>query len=710
MARYTDTLRDPFLRPVSGALVSVVDIFGNAATLTDDDDQPLDNPFYTDSYGNYVFNTSTGIYTVGFNYGGRLVFRETVAVGTLIANLTPDPANAGKYLALDADGVATYSSGTGADGALRTDLAVDGGQIVGVDGATLTDRLAEIDTDVDAVQDNVGIVSEALERVASPAPLTWPPARVFDFTRFVEGERVNELKTYGSPTAAINAAGQLQVSGTDWNDATKRVFLRDVTAAEGIIRFRILRGPFFVFITDPDTTIRRALWSGGTNLEVGVIDAANDVVSADSTPGTLAGVDGNEIYVEIKTGATVEGAAVEARSWKVGDARPSTPTTSGVYTSAVDGKEVNEGYISFANASGSTTKVLSVEIIDGKGGAPVTGSAAFEGLWFPVFEGAQICMCTVRGGDSMRMLAQGTTDIALEYAGVLGVVSGMEPVADIFVNGVRTGSPVTFSDADVAGRHGLFLGLSLDSTGPVSQVEVRFRGIHEANDKWLSRGGIAIYRANASTAGGVVSPWRDERPAMLGIGDSTLETILARGTPSSPSNSAGDVSWLRLVCDDVGYKPLHNGFGGTGLLTAGSGAMVDARSNARYYMKGRKFDFEAINAKKIIFDHGVNDFGAGVSASDWKNAARTFVLQCLRDYPGLEHFVFLPSFKNQYYMTQMQELVTEFADSRIVLCNTTGWAVTYLVPGDVHPDLASQSVIASNLATFLRALPAPSYS
>lgn len=132
MARYTDTLRDQNLRPVAGALVSVVNYAGVAAALTDDDDQPLDNPFYTDEYGGFTFNTSDGQYTLSFRYGGREVYSEEVTVGTLIANLSPDPTNGGKYLALDAVGVATYSVGTGNDPAFRTDMAANAGPLSGV--------------------------------------------------------------------------------------------------------------------------------------------------------------------------------------------------------------------------------------------------------------------------------------------------------------------------------------------------------------------------------------------------------------------------------------------------------------------------------------------------------------------------------------------------------------------------------------------------
>lgn len=128
MARRPDTLRDQNGVPIPGALVTVIAYDGSAAILTNDDGSPLANPFPTDDFGGYVYNTTAGRYTEQFSYGGRTVGRDRdVVVGDLIAAIDPSPANGGKYVALDASGVPVYASGTGADAGLRTDLAASGG-------------------------------------------------------------------------------------------------------------------------------------------------------------------------------------------------------------------------------------------------------------------------------------------------------------------------------------------------------------------------------------------------------------------------------------------------------------------------------------------------------------------------------------------------------------------------------------------------------
>lgn len=137
MARYSDTLRDDLTQaPISGAHVSVIDYAGAYATLTNDDTSPLANPFITNEYGAVVFNTAPGRYTLQYRYGSRLVSEaRDVVVGDLIAAINPSPANAGKFIALDASGNPTYSTGTGADAGLRTDLAAsNGGALIGMPG------------------------------------------------------------------------------------------------------------------------------------------------------------------------------------------------------------------------------------------------------------------------------------------------------------------------------------------------------------------------------------------------------------------------------------------------------------------------------------------------------------------------------------------------------------------------------------------------
>lgn len=139
MPRYSDILRESRTqKPIAGALVSVTDYTGALASLTADGGGKLDNPFATGLDGAVVFNAAAGKYDITYTYGGRiLTVDKGVVVGDLILAVDPSPANAGKFVALNAQGVPVYASGTGADAGLRTDIAASGGAaLVGASDGT----------------------------------------------------------------------------------------------------------------------------------------------------------------------------------------------------------------------------------------------------------------------------------------------------------------------------------------------------------------------------------------------------------------------------------------------------------------------------------------------------------------------------------------------------------------------------------------------
>lgn len=139
MAYYSTTVRDHNKAPIPGALVAVVDYAGNTASLTDNFGNALDNPVVSNALGEISFNAVNGRYKLSYYVAGREYLIETgVVIGDIIAAIDPSPTNAGKYVALDADGNPTYSFGTGADAGLRTDIAaLTGAALIGAnDGAS----------------------------------------------------------------------------------------------------------------------------------------------------------------------------------------------------------------------------------------------------------------------------------------------------------------------------------------------------------------------------------------------------------------------------------------------------------------------------------------------------------------------------------------------------------------------------------------------
>lgn len=338
--------------------------------------------------------------------------------------------------------------------------------------------------------------------------------------------------------------------------------------------------------------------------------------------------------------------------------------------------------------------------------AAVQQLASFEGSWFPVTIGGTAAMLTIRGGDYLRFGLSGSDGVVL---GCQGLGSGYPPVLDMFVGGARVGDPVVLTSATGVGYAEATIPVGAAS-GTRSVVELRVRGVHENDRKWVADIGLAITGLRPTAAGGVISPDPDGRPAILGLGDSTLETIVARATPSEPATSAGDASWLRVAGDALGLKPLHNGFGGTGLLTTGSGgvpALYDpgaadpfASSNARLLAAGVQRNFAAASPRAIVLCTGYNDNKAGVSAASWQAAAVAFLRQTLVDYPAVEAVALLPSFAGRYYATAMQSAVDALADARVGVMDTSALGIAFT--DGIHPTLAAQSVIGAAVATWLQ--------
>lgn len=82
MTRYSDTLRDQFERPITGATIYVYTDEEILANLEEDGGGILANPITSDEYGNFYFNAPTGFYILDFFVGGRKVLRqENIAIG-----------------------------------------------------------------------------------------------------------------------------------------------------------------------------------------------------------------------------------------------------------------------------------------------------------------------------------------------------------------------------------------------------------------------------------------------------------------------------------------------------------------------------------------------------------------------------------------------------------------------------------------------------
>ena len=517
----------------------------------------------------------------------------------------------------------------------------------------------------------------------------------YDFTntlKYAVGETPKEISLLGTATASINSSNQLSVVAP-YNSANKAV-LAD-TFAEGCFRVKLINGPFLVAFIGPDGNMR-ALWSSsGVNLEFGTI-TPNGVPTSMGSVAMPSAV-GTIIFAELIIGPWSANRSALIRAWTEGTPRPSagwggTLNGSGNY---------NEGRIALLSMPSAAPAVyLSLDIFDAKGqGAQACGQASFLGRWFPRYEGNKLCMATTRGGSQFRCRTQGATEVDMRYAVPLGIAGGSLVHLDIYVDGVEANN-VELSTVVGFTTINLVTGL----TPTYHEIEVRVRGVNEANDKWVN-GCALLVESLYSNGNGKIVPWPDNRPKALFIGDSITEGIVARATPSLAVNSGGDLSYPVLACKALNLQPVVNAFGGTGMTVSGSGGMPSAPQNAAYYMAGRPIDTLNENIKFIVINHGTNDAGQSVATATFQAAYLAFLQSLLESYPSVQTIWAMRPL-NGSYAAQIQAAVTAVGNERVAYLDTSTWTgITYTAPP--HPDLAGHAKVAGYLITALGDLQPP---
>lgn len=597
--------------------------------------------------------------------------------------------------------------------------AENGSSLVGyssTDGGALTNlktklRLLESDTGAALIGNTPsgaitattvqGAINE-LEALATTAPTevislfepsdiqtgSMTPSQAIDFYDYFPNTLPPNVGKFGTATATINAARQLEVSCVYSVDANK-VVLNGFSFSEGILRFAVVKGPFMVRLTMPDGSCR-AVWSAdGANIEVGTLTAANVITSLKTV--TCAGSGSDIVWVDLITGPASGSGGFNIRSWVHGTTRPGIGAGAALWGATALGK--NAGVISVCSITAAVAKFVAFQVLD----VPkVTSQATFIGRWFSRFDGKN-AMTTIRGGDSFRFRVTGTTKVAVRLLLPDGNPAVTMPVGDIYVNNTYSHT-ATFTGGT---EFDLLTGLTESS---IYYVEVRVRGVNESNPKWLKGDGLMVESLDAYShiyPGARISPWKDNRSKILFVGDSITEGIVARGSPSLPTNSAGDLCWPVLVSKMRGLSPVMNGFGGTRLTgpSTGSGGVVEAAINAFFYMDGRPIDTLKEGIEFVVVNLGTNDAGAGVAAATFEAAMKAFLSNILRKFPSIQKVWVMRPFGG-YYAANISAAVAAMGDPRFSYVDTSAWIGVTFTDG-THPDLAGHAAIAAQLSAVM---------
>jgi lysophospholipase L1-like esterase len=601
------------------------------------------------------------------------------------------------------NGAAPFSGLPYLDSALLVTLADDGGAgMIGFDQAqpyppdSLGGAVKATDAELDALAASMDARQDQDEALIEPGD--WGRTRELKFNHMQQGARPQGVEIVGAPASVVvNASGQLEVDA-DYASLTNRVYFPGVRFAEGLLRVKLLRNKFMLSFRGPDW-VGRALWSSnGTQVEYGVMASPGDSPISLGAVALKGSATTDVIWIELLAGPTAASGHALVRSWLDGAARPAVADIQFDLNPVAGGVNArNEGALVLNSFAGTVAKFIAFQMFDGNERAvPACGQVAFVGRWFTRFDGGRPAMCTVLGGSKFRFRTRGVTSVKVRYCRTSGVVGDLYPVCDVYVDGVAHNT-VTF---DLTGSlisqyfYSRDLVTGLDPS-TVHRIEVRVRGVNEGNDKYLWGAGLLI--ESLAPNAGAITPWPDPRPKMLFIGDSITEGIVARGTPSSPANSAGDLSWPVLAADMLGYQAVVNGYGGVGLTTPGSGGVPNASINAFRYMNDRAIDTLDEAAKVIVINLGTNDSGASVPGATFQAAYIAFLQSLLLLHPAARR-IYAMRPPSGTYPAEIAAAVAALSDPRISYMDTSGWTGIAYTDG-IHPSVAGHATMAQLFVT-----------
>lgn len=543
-----------------------------------------------------------------------------------------------------------------------------------------------------------GTVGEKLAKIISPQLSdlieeksereTWLPTRYMDWSQCFPGTTPKEFQIFGSATAVVDADGNVECAAP-FTDKTKHIRI-PVQFKEGRIRFCVKNTGvpwLFGFRTKNDGSGYRVWTSDGTNVQAGYIYSFEKVTPITGNFAIPSGA--AYLNVEVEVGVASQGKAMNIRVWDADNGTRPYNSVSGTFPAKSGSMALyNEGFICIETIGQSTAILKSITIVDGEE-IPISKSqVAFTGRWFTHYEDYVICMASVRQGSSFRFNVFGATFVNGSFK--FSPNTSQSPILAVYVDGVFS-SYVTIASQVVTLVSGL-------DASRLYHIECRIAGIQESDDKWMNCAGVLLHRLVVDT--GTVSPWADNRPGILFIGDSITEGVAAKGKPgvSIPENSVGEASYGVLTANYLGFAPWMNGFGATGLTVSGSGGVPPTIQNSMNYMHDRAIHD---NPRLIVINIGTNDAGHSVSASNYQTALNDLITALSATFRPSRIYLMRP-FNGSYADT-----ISAVATARntktlpVKYIDTTGWLSGSDFNDGTHPTPAGHAKAAALLETII---------
>lgn len=309
------------------------------------------------------------------------------------------------------------------------------------------------------------------------------------------------------------------------------------------------------------------------------------------------------------------------------------------------------------------------------------GKLSTTGLWFAEEVKGRDVRCTLRAGSTLRTrMEMYSATLSIEYFVPPEETGGLFA---LYLDGAATGDTVS-----LAGTAGVLTSTAIatDLTiGETYDIELRLQGVSQDWD------GNTIQIVGLT--GGTARAWPDTRPKRLVVGDSITAGNHARGSGNSHAECAGDITFGRVWCDETGHQLVNNGFGGTGITTAGVGDVPaygdgSGTNPAFYHRSGVPIDHDDYDEIAIVI--GTND-GAAVDAT-FKAGYKALVQAYQAAVPGATIRCVRPFLGTK--ATQIAAAASEVGASYLDTSGFTGLTTT----DGVHLDLAGHEAAGEQLA------------
>lgn len=222
-------------------------------------------------------------------------------------------------------------------------------------------------------------------------------------------------------------------------------------------------------------------------------------------------------------------------------------------------------------------------------------------------------------------------------------------------------------------------------------------------DKWTTFGGTVRFKGFSGDDGSfVVSPWVPSKKRILFIGDSITDGLNGMNGAiggNSVNNHAGDRTYAKIAADQLNAIAETHGFGGTGILTAGSAGVPKAIDNIKEWYGTKKEEY--VQPDIIVIAHHTNA-GTGTDAEfivGYKEVIEWFRAK----WSGVPIFLLEASSFGTRRLT-LPTIASSYA-SGVTFIGTTQESVTISAPLDtIHPNETGHSQIGTHFATRIKGI------